>query len=307
MRSAALMSPRWLKAWGKLPSSAPVVGSISSASRPRWLEASTCATKTSCASSMRPLQGERLGEPEAAQDERALRAADAVVVAGSGRGTGPAPSSRSHPVDGARAAADRRRGRKPCMRQSSSAASASLVAVGGDEVAPVGSSPRAQMSSRGLVRGAGSTASRSRSAPNAPAMPRAAVEREPAHQLRVDVVAHARARLPDAVVGLAPAVAGRVSMIGASLRQARSVSEPPKRSYRWAASTSAPARVELELIARAVADPHRPRAAVAGQVRRARAPPGHGRAVDRVHELRARARVSTASRRKWKKSRASSP
>ena len=33
---AALISERWVKAWGKLPSCSPV-GPISSANRPRWL------------------------------------------------------------------------------------------------------------------------------------------------------------------------------------------------------------------------------------------------------------------------------
>jgi len=37
MAQAALMSPMWLKAWGKLPSSSPVAGSTSSASRPTSL------------------------------------------------------------------------------------------------------------------------------------------------------------------------------------------------------------------------------------------------------------------------------
>jgi hypothetical protein len=37
MAQAALMSPMWLKAWGKLPSSSPVTGSTSSASRPTSL------------------------------------------------------------------------------------------------------------------------------------------------------------------------------------------------------------------------------------------------------------------------------
>jgi hypothetical protein len=43
---AALTSPMWLKAWGKLPSSSPLVGSTSSASKPMSLTKAAARSKT---------------------------------------------------------------------------------------------------------------------------------------------------------------------------------------------------------------------------------------------------------------------
>ena len=78
MAHAALTSPIWLNAWGKLPSSSPVVGSTSSASR-----------STSLTNAIGPLeqggglvdlarQGASLGQPEGAQQERPLVTGEAV-------------------------------------------------------------------------------------------------------------------------------------------------------------------------------------------------------------------------------------
>ena len=46
MAQAALTSPMWLKAWGKLPRSSPLTGSTSSASRPTSLTKATARSKT---------------------------------------------------------------------------------------------------------------------------------------------------------------------------------------------------------------------------------------------------------------------
>jgi hypothetical protein len=46
MAQAALTSPMWLKAWGKLPKSSPLTGSTSSASRPTSLTTAAARAKT---------------------------------------------------------------------------------------------------------------------------------------------------------------------------------------------------------------------------------------------------------------------
>ena len=112
---------------------------------------------------------------------------------------------------------------------------------------------------------------------------RGAVERDPAHELRRDVVLRRAARLPDALVGLAP-----------DLRRALGLRlddrpEPPRQPLALARVEQD--RVEhraedvvLALVERAVADPDRARARVAGEVvarRLGQVAP----AVDPVHDL----------------------
>ena len=110
-----------------------------------------------------------------------------------------------------------------------------------------------------------------------------AVERHPAHQLRRHVVLRLAARLPDALVGLAPDVA-RALRLGLHDRP-----QPARQAL--AAPRVQQDRVErravdvvLALVERAVADAHGPRAGVARQVVARRlgqiAP-----AVDAVHDL----------------------
>ena len=112
---------------------------------------------------------------------------------------------------------------------------------------------------------------------------RGPVERDPAHQLRRDVVLRLAARLPDPLVGLAP-----------DLRRALGLRlddrpQPPRQPL--AAARVEQDRVEhraedvvLALVEGAVADPHRPRARVAGEVV-ARRLGQVAAAVDPVHDL----------------------
>ena len=110
-----------------------------------------------------------------------------------------------------------------------------------------------------------------------------AVERHPAHQLRRDVVLRLAARLPDPLVGLAPD-ARRALGLGLDDRP-----QPPRQPL--AAPRVQQDRVQhravdvvLALVERAVADPHRPRAGVAGEVV-ARGLGQVAPAVDPVHDL----------------------
>ena len=75
---AALISPMWLNAWGKLPSSSPVAGSTSSASRPTSLTNAIARSNRAVACVDLARQGPGLGQPERAQQERALVAGEAV-------------------------------------------------------------------------------------------------------------------------------------------------------------------------------------------------------------------------------------
>ena len=73
----------WLKACGKLPSSSPVAGSTSSASSPTSLTNAAARSNTARGPVDLPGQGQRLGQPERAEQERALLAGepvDALVV-----------------------------------------------------------------------------------------------------------------------------------------------------------------------------------------------------------------------------------
>ena len=76
MAQAALTSPMWLKAWGKLPKSSPLTGSTSSASRPTSLTKAAARSKTVRARRWLPGQGwtSRTGNvpssPRALGDER---------------------------------------------------------------------------------------------------------------------------------------------------------------------------------------------------------------------------------------------
>src|SRR5262249_17676021 len=54
IRQAALISPMWLKAWGKLPSSSPLAVSTSSASRPRSFAYPTSWSNSASARSTSP-------------------------------------------------------------------------------------------------------------------------------------------------------------------------------------------------------------------------------------------------------------
>ena len=112
---------------------------------------------------------------------------------------------------------------------------------------------------------------------------RGPVERDPAHQLRRDVVLRLAARLPDPLVGLAP-----------DLRRAfglRLDDRPEAPRQPLAAPRVQQDRVEhgaedvvLPLVEGAVADPHGPCACVAGQVV-ARGLGQVAAAVDSVHDL----------------------
>ena len=110
-----------------------------------------------------------------------------------------------------------------------------------------------------------------------------AVQRDPAHELRRDVVLGLAARLPDALVGLLP-----------DLRRALGLRlddrpQPPRQAL--AAAGVQQDRVQhraedvvLALVEGAVADPHRARAGVAGEVV-ARGLGEVAAAVDPVHDL----------------------
>ncbi len=74
MAQAALISPMWLNACGKLPSSSPVAGSTSSASRPDVVDVARRPARTPPGPGPGlPGHGERLRQPERAQQEGALR------------------------------------------------------------------------------------------------------------------------------------------------------------------------------------------------------------------------------------------
>ena len=83
---AALTRPMWLKACGKLPSRSPVAGSTSSASSPTSLTKRAARSKTARARATWPASGQRLGQPERAEQERALLAREAVGAAAVGSG-----------------------------------------------------------------------------------------------------------------------------------------------------------------------------------------------------------------------------
>ncbi len=112
---------------------------------------------------------------------------------------------------------------------------------------------------------------------------RRAVERHPAHQLRRDIVLRLAARLPDPLVGLAPHAR---RALGLALDDRP---QPPRQPL--AAARVHQHRVEhgaehvvLALVEGAVADPHRPRARVPGEVV-ARALREVAAPVDPVHDL----------------------
>ena len=112
---------------------------------------------------------------------------------------------------------------------------------------------------------------------------RGAVERDPAHELGGDVVLRLAARLPDALVGLAPDLRGALGL------RLDDRPEPPRQAL--AVPRVEQDRVEhgaedvvLPLVERAVADPHGPCARVAGEVvarRLGQVAP----TVDPVHDL----------------------
>ena len=233
-------------------------------------------------------QGERLRQPEAAQDERALLSAHAVagarIVAVQERTVA---QLGAHALDGALHARVVHV-EKAVDRQHQQGGVHLVAAEGAHEVAPAGiqarlldlAVDRARLALP--ARGLGVAAEQGCQAP-------AAIECHPAHQLGVQVVAHATARLPDAVVGLAPAggrVVGQLAQVtpGAqgqtpaeALVQARRVEQRAR-------------RVQLHLVARAVADAHGPAAAVAVQVLQDRL--GRDRlTVDRVEQSQAGAGV----------------
>ncbi len=113
--------------------------------------------------------------------------------------------------------------------------------------------------------------------------PGGAVERHPAHQLRRDVVLRVAARLPDALVGLAPDAAGALGL-GLDDRP-----QPPRKAT--AALRVQQDRVEhgavdvvLALVERAVADPDGPGARVSRQLV-ARRLSQVAAPVDPVHDL----------------------
>ena len=94
---------------------------------------------------------------------------------------------------------------------------------------------------------------------------RAAPKREPAHELRVHVVSLSRPWLPDAMIGLGPHGGDVVD----DLPQ-----PPPTTRRKQAAATlvdvrgvhQRPRGIELQLIARAVSDPHGSRAPIPAEV-----------------------------------------
>ena len=79
MAHAALTSPVWLNAWGKLPRSSPLTGSTSSESRPTSLTKADALSKTVRARAACPDLGQGLGQPEGAQKECAFLAFEPVM------------------------------------------------------------------------------------------------------------------------------------------------------------------------------------------------------------------------------------
>ncbi len=110
-----------------------------------------------------------------------------------------------------------------------------------------------------------------------------AVERDPAHQLRGDVLLRLAARLPDALVGLAPHRLGALGLRLDERPQAprQPLAAPRVQQHRVERGAE---HVVLALVERAVADPDRVRARVAGELLEE----GLGQisaAVDPVHDL----------------------
>ena len=110
-----------------------------------------------------------------------------------------------------------------------------------------------------------------------------AIHRDPAHQLRGDVLLGRAARLPDALVGLAPDL-HRALRLALDDRPQAARQPLAAAGVQQDAVQHGAVDVVLALVEGAVADPHRPRAGVpgevvAGRLRQVAAP------VDPVHDL----------------------
>ena len=78
---AALTSPMWLNAWGKLPRSSPLVGSTSSASRPTSLTNAAARSNTARARSVWPAMARACASQKVHSRKRALLAVETVARA----------------------------------------------------------------------------------------------------------------------------------------------------------------------------------------------------------------------------------
>ena len=193
-------------ACGKLPTCRPACGSYSSASRPTSLRRASSRSKTRRASSRAAQQGEVVGQPEGAGQERPLARRQAVDRR-LGRCSGATKPSRirSRSIAATVPAHARVVGRQEADQRDHQQAGVELLrAVGLDEGArarrrsPRGR-PRAWISSRSARQ-----RSTGPSRPNCSTALTARSKRHPGHHLRVGEVPPRPAHLPDALVRLAP-------------------------------------------------------------------------------------------------------
>ena len=213
-------------------------------------------------------------------------------------------SARPDPLDRREHARVGRPARKPTRGIASAPASSASAAERLHERAELASfSRRVRIARADLVARPPSSASSRRSRPIAVGEPDAAVERDPAHQpCEYRNWLRPAAHLPDAVGRLLPVAA--TALGDARRRTAPAARRRDRRRAVIARSGSAASQqlavdVELDLVGRAVADPHRPRAAVALEVVSVSLPAARV-AVDAVQDLqdpgRARRRRAVSQR-----------
>ena len=257
----------WLNACGKLPSSSPVAESTSSAEQADVVGVAGGALEHLGAFGDPTGEGERVGEPEGAEQERALlpvepvHAGAGVIAMNQTAGVG---ELTAHGVD---------RGQHPWVLSWQEADDGQQQDGGVEVGAAEGLGERTLVLVPAVLFDAGPDLRRS-------ALPLrhmvvgleqvrerdGAVERDPAHHLRVHEVPRLAADLPDAVVRLVPARRGRVGeahqeVAGVPAQHAELVAKLKRRVEQLAV------HVELRLVPGAVADPDRRAVPPARQVR----------------------------------------
>ena len=289
-------SATWLIACGKLPSRRPAVGSYSSESSPTSFARRAGARRGARASSWRPMSA-RLSASQNEQGRNApspgrqpvdarrvglVAAHEPVRASAHARSPRPCPatrgsSGRQEPDerDHQQARVELRSSRSTARTLPGSASKPSRADLGVDLVPE-----RTQLVDRRVER-----RQVHRRRLHRP------VERDPRHHLRVREVPARPAHLPDALVGLAPAVLEEVDdRLRRCPRTSGSSVAARACGSRCSVSSDLAVHVELELRRRGVADPHRRGALVAGQPVELELgePPLAGRAVHDLQVARGR-------------------